>query len=1421
MRNIFFLHVILAGCTAGICAGSAWGEELTLRDTAAGRLFGTERFAVRLDPVTGWAGDVLCDGRCVVAAADTRQILDVKEDDRWITGDGTAIAGRGVEQLSPDSIRSRLRIGDWSVDAYVQLFPDQRILRRWFEITWEGPADRKIKGFWFQGGRLALVEGGGYFIPAQYPPQRFAANELVSGRQTFSGASPYPVVADRGDGWSAIWMTDESPDYSDRGSAAVTEEKGSIRVTQAFNMLGHARRGVTQKVGDAWLWVQPNDAETALCRMREWFRFVHQVPPEGRPAWLERVILYSFHPGGTIGSQCRDLGGFRPATEFLTHIRHLGCNAIWLMPLEDKSIYWPRDYYQFQEGLGTPEDYQALTTQAHALGMRVWQDCVPHGGSNEFPRAKEHPEWLAQNEDGSTLHYWCFDFNWPTWIDYMSDVVTFYTRQYGLDGFRIDACGGSRIPNWNPAIPYARASHAQAQGGLAMQRALRRAVKAIRPDGANLAEVGASIHGTVSDATYDFSLCYEVLHDFRQVPAGVFVPRLRRWLHEQQCAEVPDLVRMRHLESHDSLRSGLWYGARPQRALLALLSWIHGIPMVYHEMEDGHFDVYRQIFHLRSHVAELNCGAADYLSVGAPEGVFACLRTGAVPQEGAPAWHTDYAWDTTPETPERASVVLVNLASRTVAGGVSLPLECLPETLRESSMVRDLVSGENLSVRRDGATGEIEVSLPPFGYTVLRFESSTLPALPLAAVQEPARATSPPAQRATPQWQLHSKAGTLLIDPDTGLASAWRKDGLRLTGAMDLALPAEIAQTGAHAVCRTMQDGVEVSRPFGSRTLKLRYSVRAEDGVHVQATWEGGVPEGAAIVCDVPNAATWQAETAEGFFSSPFRVRHPQCDGVIGSIYRLPQGTAITWDSRLHPFGLSREQAWVGGVSSTGQQVVFGFEPDCLPGCVQVLDRAGKSHSLKVVMAWQSRQDGVIWGGDELRFQWGATVPHDPEADSTGDARFRLIGGGWEFENTHVRARLARTGALTELWRREADGWRQVLRHAGTYTDKGFGNAVRYAQENDVEASVRMERHGSDVRLSVCGEMRGFERFDKLAHPVRFHSVYTMGDGPAFRYTSAVKTEVASTASYAFLSLLLRTSGVKSVAFADADGEFLTGERNDGSDRFAQLARSEAPQRLPTDIRLYDADGVMLRLGDMAWFGTKPDNVFMHGEDLHLAWMDGVPDSETAGQWSGLSCSVACQDTMATGADPVPLTPDRQAELLSSGQFNASDASDVMLLSTGQTLPQGRGSAEAWELPPGAEYTDDNGNRCVTVEGDGQSYLLIRQAVPVQAVEPGSKWRLTARMKGLAVERGDIGWKTACLRWSVSAEGRTTYATVSLPSGDSPWQTWEVLFTAPEKMESLAVEAGMNGNRGQVWIDDVRIEKVEEPSREKSGPGGT
>jgi hypothetical protein len=148
-----------------------------------------------------------------------------------------------------------------------------------------------------------------------------------------------------------------------------------------------------------------------------------------------------------------------------------------------------------------------------------------------------------------------------------------------------------------------------------------------RRDGGILAEVNTGIWGTVSDATYDFDLCYNVLHDARKLPADEFVTRLRRWLHEQQYSEIPDMLRLRHVESHDSLRAQLWYGTEPHRSMVALTAFIHGIPLVYHEQEIGHFNSFQQIFEIRKVLPELNGGDADYLAVDAPPGVFAVLRT--------------------------------------------------------------------------------------------------------------------------------------------------------------------------------------------------------------------------------------------------------------------------------------------------------------------------------------------------------------------------------------------------------------------------------------------------------------------------------------------------------------------------------------------------------------------------------------------------------------------------------------------------------------------------------------------------------------------------------------------------------------------------------------------------------------------------
>jgi TRAP-type C4-dicarboxylate transport system substrate-binding protein len=71
---------------------------------------------------------------------------------------------------------------------------------------------------------------------------------------------------------------------------------------------------------------------------------------------------------------------------------------------------------------------------------------------------------MLRREDGSTLTYWLNDFARPDWQDYVARVAAHYVREYDVDDYRIDACYGSKEYNWDPAIPYARASHAGLKG---------------------------------------------------------------------------------------------------------------------------------------------------------------------------------------------------------------------------------------------------------------------------------------------------------------------------------------------------------------------------------------------------------------------------------------------------------------------------------------------------------------------------------------------------------------------------------------------------------------------------------------------------------------------------------------------------------------------------------------------------------------------------------------------------------------------------------------------------------------------------------------------------------------------------------------------------------------------------------------------
>jgi hypothetical protein len=163
------------------------------------------------------------------------------------------------------------------------------MLRRWFDVVWNGDETVKIKAFWAQGGVLPLGGEGGYFCPVRYPP-RASAQRICPMAAAFTAATVSSVRRRRmgsrlDDGRIADLC---GPRFGGRDG-----RKRERRVVQSFEMRGYMRKGATQKVGDAWLWLQPNDAETALRRMNEWFRRVGMFRPKGVPIGF--IAPYSTH----------------------------------------------------------------------------------------------------------------------------------------------------------------------------------------------------------------------------------------------------------------------------------------------------------------------------------------------------------------------------------------------------------------------------------------------------------------------------------------------------------------------------------------------------------------------------------------------------------------------------------------------------------------------------------------------------------------------------------------------------------------------------------------------------------------------------------------------------------------------------------------------------------------------------------------------------------------------------------------------------------------------------------------------------------------------------------------------------------------------------------------------------------------------
>ncbi len=197
--------------------------------------------------------------------------------------------------------------------------------------------------------------------------------------------------------------------------------------------------------------------------------------------WWRSAVIYQIYPRSfqdTTGNGIGDLPGI---TKRLDHVASLGVDAIWLSPFftspQRDMGYDIADHRNVDPLFGTLEDFDALVTRAHALGLKVTVDQVPSHTSDLHPwfiesrMSKDNPKadwyvWAEAKPDGTAPNNWLSVFGGPAWTweprrrqyylhNFLStqpqmnfhnpevaqanlDAMRFWLDR-GVDGFRLDS----------------------------------------------------------------------------------------------------------------------------------------------------------------------------------------------------------------------------------------------------------------------------------------------------------------------------------------------------------------------------------------------------------------------------------------------------------------------------------------------------------------------------------------------------------------------------------------------------------------------------------------------------------------------------------------------------------------------------------------------------------------------------------------------------------------------------------------------------------------------------------------------------------------------------------------------------------------------------------------------------------------------
>lgn len=203
------------------------------------------------------------------------------------------------------------------------------------------------------------------------------------------------------------------------------------------------------------------------------FRALEKGPREVSVSadWAHDAIVYHLYPLGALGAPARN-DAFLPRVDrlaeleaWIPHWQALGVNTLYLGPLFESIThgYDTTDYFQVDRRLGDNAGLKHLVGQLHAAGFRVildavlnhvgrrhfaFQDLQRHGARSRYATWFKGLRFDRKNPAGDPFDYETWDGHYelvkldltqPDVRAHLFEAVTFWMREFEIDGLRLDA----------------------------------------------------------------------------------------------------------------------------------------------------------------------------------------------------------------------------------------------------------------------------------------------------------------------------------------------------------------------------------------------------------------------------------------------------------------------------------------------------------------------------------------------------------------------------------------------------------------------------------------------------------------------------------------------------------------------------------------------------------------------------------------------------------------------------------------------------------------------------------------------------------------------------------------------------------------------------------------------------------------------